>query len=217
MKSPISKAALAPNSSSVPPHEPLRRASLPSGTLDLAQFLIGKLLIRRLDSGTADAGRIVETEAYGLGDPSSHAYRGLTKRNRAMFETHAHVYVYLIYGTSYCLNISTEERGAGAAVLIRAAEPIAGIERMRERRGRAGLRDDELARGPGNLCRALGIGPAFDGLDLDADGPLVIGDDGVRPALGASVRIGLTKAVELPHRFYARGSRAVSGPRSLSP
>jgi DNA-3-methyladenine glycosylase len=217
VKSPTSKGAPAPNSSFVPPPKRLRRADLPAGTLDLAQFLIGKILIRPLDDGEVLAGRIVETEAYGIDDPASHAYRGLTKRNRAMFEQHAHVYVYLIYGTSYCLNISTEARGVGAAVLIRAAEPLAGIDRMRAQRGRPGLRDDELARGPGNLCRAFGIGPAFDGLDLDLDGRLGLGDDGARPAVGTSVRIGLTKAAEREHRFYARSSRAVSGRRSLSP
>jgi DNA-3-methyladenine glycosylase len=190
---------------------------MPAGTLDLARFLIGKLLIRPVPGGAVIAGRIVETEAYGTDDPASHAYRGQTNRNRAMFEAHAHVYVYLIYGTSYCLNISTEARGVGAAVLIRAAEPLAGLELMRERRDRPGLRDDELARGPGNLCRAFGIGPAFDGLDLDVDGRLIVGDDGIRPEIGVSVRIGLTKAAEREHRFYARGSRAVSGRRSLSP
>ena len=175
------------------------------------------MLIRPLDDGTVLAGRIVETEAYGLDDPASHAYRGLTKRNRAMFEQHAHVYVYLIYGSSYCLNISTEGPGIGAAVLIRAAEPLSGIARLRAQRGRPDLRDDELARGPGNLCRAFGIGPAFDGLDLDVDGRLILGEDGAAPEVGVSVRIGLTKAAEREHRFYARGSRAVSGRRSLSP
>ena len=175
------------------------------------------MLIRPLDDGTEVSGRIVETEAYGLDDPASHAYRGLTKRNRAMFEAHAHVYVYLIYGRSYCLNVSTEAAGIGAAVLIRALEPLSGAERMRAARGRSELRDDELARGPGNVCRAFGIGPAFDGLDLDVDPRLILADDGTRREVGTSVRIGLTKAAERPHRFYARGSRAVSGPRSLSP
>jgi DNA-3-methyladenine glycosylase len=185
--------------------------------VELARFLIGKLLVRRLDDGTVLSGRIVETEAYGIDDPASHAYRGETKRNRAMFERHAHLYVYLIYGTSYCVNVSTEARGIGAAVLIRAIEPLSGLDRLRSQRGRAGLRDDELARGPGNVCRAFGIGPALDGLDLDADDRVVIGDDGVEPAIGISARIGITKAAERPHRFYARGSRAVSGRRSLSP
>jgi DNA-3-methyladenine glycosylase len=217
VKSPISKGAPAPNCSSVPPHRRLRRADLPVGTIELARFLIGKLLLHRLADGTILAGRIVETEAYGLNDPSSHAYRGITKRNGPMFEQHAHAYVYLIYGTSYCLNISTEARGAGAAVLIRAVEPLAGIDRLRAQRGRPGLRDDELARGPGNLCRAFGIGPELSGVDLDADDRLVFGDDGCVREIGTSVRIGLTRAAEYEHRYYARGSRAVSGPRSLSP
>jgi DNA-3-methyladenine glycosylase len=217
LKSPISKGAPAPNSPSVPPHEILHRGDLPSGTLELARYLIGKLLIHRPPEGDPLVGRIVETEAYAPGDPASHAFRGRTPRNRAMFEQHAHVYVYLIYGTSYCLNIISEGTGIGAGVLIRAAEPLAGLERMRALRGRPGVRDHELARGPGNLCRAFGIGPALDGLDLDADPRLALGDDGAAPAVGTSVRIGLTRAIELPHRFYARGSRSVSGPRSLSP
>ena len=217
MKSPISKGARGPSSSSAPRPKRLRRADLPPVTLDLARFLIGKLLVRRLDDGTTLVGRIVETEAYHQDDPASHAYRGETKRNRAMFGPHAHAYVYLIYGTSYCLNISSEARGVGSAVLIRALAPVRGLERMRANRGRDGLRDDELARGPGNACRALAIGPEFDGYDLDRGRELYLADDGARPEIGTSVRIGLTKAAERPHRFYARGSRAVSGPRSLSP
>jgi DNA-3-methyladenine glycosylase len=217
VKLPTSKGAPGPSSSSEPPHKRLRRADLPSATIDLARFLIGKLLVRRLDDGAVLSGRIVETEAYGVDDPASHAYRGETKRNRAMFQEHAHLYVYLIYGTSYCLNVSTEARGVGAAVLIRAVEPLTGLDRLRAQRGRPELRDGELARGPGNVCRAFGIGPAFDGFDLDSDEAIGLGDDGAAPEIGTSVRIGLTKAVERPHRFYARGSRAVSGRRSLSP
>lgn len=217
MRSPTSKDAPAPNSSSAPPRRRLLRADLPAGTHDLARFLIGKQLVHRLDDGTVVAGRIVETEAYSVDDPASHAYRGQTKRNRAMFAAHAHVYVYLIYGTSYCLNISTEAAGTGAAVLIRAAEPLEGVERMRALRGRPELADDELARGPGNLCRAFAIGPSLDGFDLDAGDRLSVADDGTRPEIGTSVRIGLTKAADREHRYYARGSRAVSGRRSLSP
>jgi DNA-3-methyladenine glycosylase len=217
VKSPISKGAPAPNSSSAPPPKRLRRSDLPSETLELARFLIGKLLVRKLDAEATLIGRIVETEAYGIGDPASHAHRGPTKRNRAMFEQHAHLYVYLIYGTSYCANVSTEGAGIGAAVLIRAAEPLAGVDRMREARARPGLRDDDLARGPGNLCGAFGIGPADDGVDLDTDERLMLCDDGSSPEIGISERIGLTRAVERPHRFYARGSRALSGRRSLSP
>jgi DNA-3-methyladenine glycosylase len=217
VKSPTSKGARAPSSSSAPRPKRLHRADLPSDTLELARFLIGKLLVRRLDDGTILTGRIVETEAYRNDDPASHAFRGETKRNRAMFKRHAHVYVYLIYGTSYCLNFSSEARGVGGGVLIRAVEPLRGLDRQRKNRGRSGLRDDELARGPGNLCRAFAIGPAFDGLDLDVGRQLYVADDGARPEIGTSVRIGLTRAAERPHRFYARGSPAVSGRRSLSP
>lgn len=216
MKSPTSKAALAPNSPSGPPPKRLRRGDLPVGTLELARFLIGKLVIRAVD-GALLAGRIVETEAYAAGDPSSHAACGLTARNRSMFAAHAHAYVYLIYGRSYCLNVSSEVAGVGAAVLIRALEPLAGLERMRALRGRPELRDFELARGPGNLCRALALGPELDGIDLDADPRLQVADDGTLLPLAASPRIGITKAAEWAHRFYVPGNRAVSGPRSLSP
>jgi DNA-3-methyladenine glycosylase len=184
--------------------------------------LIGAILIRRLDDGEELAGRIVETEAYGLDDPASHAYRGPTRRNASMFLPHGHAYVYLIYGTSYCLNVASEGPGSGAAVLIRAAEPLAGHARMRALRGRPDLADHELARGPGNLCRAFAVGPALDGLSVVPERPgsgdrLWLASDGARPDIGTSVRIGLTKSTTLPHRWYARGSRAVSGPRSLSP
>ena len=217
MKSPISKGARAPNSRCEPLPDRIGRGDLPTDTFALARALLGMLLFRRLDGALILSGRIVETEAYGTNDPASHAFRGPTRRNASMFLNHAHAYVYLIYGTSYCLNISSEAAGVGAAVLVRAVEPLRGAERMRGLRGRAALRDDDLARGPGNVCRAFGIDATLDGLDLEVDDRLWLADGGVRPAIGESVRIGLTKAAALPHRFYARGSRALSGPRSLSP
>ena len=194
----------------------MRRRDLPLETIALARFLIGKLLVRRIDGETL-VGRIVETEAYVIDDPASHAYRGMTARNRSMFAPHAHAYVYRIYGTSWCLNVSSEVAGVGAAALIRAVEPLAGSATMRRRRARAGLNEIELARGPGNLCRAFGIGPELDGIDLDADPRLALADDGTVPEVGRSVRIGLTRAADRELRFFARGSRAVSGPRALSP
>ncbi len=208
----------APSSNSGPQHRRrrLRRADLPLETTELARFLIGKLLVRRIDGETL-VGRIVETEAYTPDDPASHAYRGMTARNRSMFGLHAHAYVYRIYGTSWCFNVSSDVAGVGAAALIRAVEPLSGMLSMQRRRGRAGLRDFELARGPGNLCRAFGIGPELDGIDLDVDPRLALADDGTALPVGRSVRIGLTKAAERELRFYARGSRAVSGRRSLSP
>ncbi len=175
------------------------------------------MLLVRVHEGETLVGRIVETEAYRPDDAASHAFRGPTARNRAMFGPPLHAYVYFIYGANWCLNVTSESAGTGAAVLVRACEPLAGLARMRALRGRPGLRDHELLRGPGNLCRGLAIGPAFDGVDLLADPRLRLaaGDAPVR--VGASTRIGITKAADLPWRFYARGSPAVSGPRALSP
>lgn len=133
-----------------------------------------------------------------------------------MFLPVGHAYVYQIYGTSYCLNISSEREGEGAAILIRAVEPVAGLAIMRSRR--PGIADRDLVRGPGRLCTAFAIGPALDGIRLAADERLFLAtDDAPRPAVGTSTRIGLTKAADYLHRFYVRGNPWVSGPRSLSP
>jgi DNA-3-methyladenine glycosylase len=182
----------------------------------MARALIGKLVVRVVD-GARLVARIVETEAYHPEDPASHSYRGETPRNRAMFGPHLHAYVYFIYGANWCLNISSEAEGIGAAVLIRACEPVEGVEAMRARRGRPALPERDLARGPGNLCRALGIGPELNGADLEVDPTLWLADDGTVLPVGVSTRIGLTKAAERKLRFYARGNLSVSGPRALSP
>ncbi len=193
----------------------LRRADVPSGTETFARFLIGRRLVRRFDDDVL-SGRIVETEAYLPSDPASHAYRGPTARNRAMFAEHMHAYVYFIYGTAYCLNVSTEASGVGAAVLIRAVEPVDGIAIMRARRG-AGVKDRDLLRGPGRLCAALDIDRRFDGADLDTEPGLWLADDGAQPPqIGTSTRIGLTRAIDVRHRFFARGSAYLSGRSSLS-
>jgi len=134
-----------------------------------------------------------------------------------MFGPPLHAYVYFIYGANWCLNVTSEGAGTGAAVLVRACEPVAGLETMRRLRGRAGVRDRDLLRGPGNLCRGLAIGPEFDGADLLADPRLRLAAGDVVEDVGTSPRIGITKAAELPWRFYARGSRSLSGPRALSP
>lgn len=192
----------------------LRAAELPAETVDLARALIGCVLVRELPEGRA-AGRIVETEAYVPGDPASHAYRGLGKRNRSMFLAPFHAYVYKIYGTSFCVNVTSETEGQGAAVLLRALEPLEGLGAMEARRGTTRVRD--LARGPGRLCQALGIDVTDDGLDLLRDRNLWLGAaDGAR-AIGASRRIGITKAAERILRFYEKGNIFVSGPKALSP
>jgi DNA-3-methyladenine glycosylase len=218
LKPTTSKPALARKSRSVPrpPHNRLRRDDLPHDTVALSRALIGKLLVRALD-GELLVGRIVETEAYFPADPASHAYRGMTTRNRAMFGPPLHAYVYFIYGANWCLNVTAEADGVGAAALVRACEPVRGIETMRALRGRPGVKDRDLARGPGNLCRAFAIGPEFDGADLTADPALWLAGDGIELPVGISARIGVTKAAREPLRFYAAGNPSVSGPRALSP
>jgi DNA-3-methyladenine glycosylase len=188
---------------------------LPPDTASLARSLIGKVVVHELTTG-AVSGRIVETEAYLAGDPACHAFRGPTPRNRALFLERGHAYVYIAYGTSFMLNVSSEARGVGAGVLIRALEPLGGVALMERHRGVTRLRD--LARGPGRLASALGVTLAEDGLDLCGPGALWLGrvDRRVGP-IGASVRIGITKAADRVLRFYERGSPFVSGPRRLSP
>jgi len=192
----------------------LERAELPVDTVQLARFLIGKLLVRILADGVA-SGRIVETEAYDIGDAAGHAYRGMTPRNRALFLERGHAYVYLAYGISFMLNVSSEAPGVGAGVLIRAIEPTDGITLMERNRGTERVRD--LARGPGRLCAALGIDRRLDGIDLCQAGPLWLGSDGqVSDDIGQSKRIGITRAADSPLRFYVRGNRFVSGPQALN-
>ena len=193
---------------------PLARAELPIDTEALARYLIGKLLVRELPEGVA-SGRIVETEAYTVGDAAGHAYRGLTPRNRSLFVERGHAYVYLAYGLSWMLNVSSEGPGTGAGVLIRALEPLEGIPIMRLNRGVERLRD--LARGPGRLAAALRIDRRLDGLDLCREGPLWLahGDD-ARGGIGQSTRIGISRDAHRILRFYLRDSPFVSVPRALN-
>jgi DNA-3-methyladenine glycosylase len=192
----------------------LDRAELPVDTVRLARFLIGKMLRRVLAAGVV-SGRIVETEAYDIGDPAGHAWRGMTPRNRSLFLEPGHAYVYLAYGTSFMLNVSSEKPGTGAGVLIRAIEPASGIGLMQKNRGTEKLRD--LARGPGRLCAALGVDRRLDGIDLCRDGPLSLADDAQVPGkIGRSRRIGITRAADSLLRFYVRGNGFVSGPRTLN-
>jgi DNA-3-methyladenine glycosylase len=192
---------------------PLARSELPIDTVSLARYLIGKVLVRELPEGVA-SGRIVETEAYVVGDAAAHAYRGMTPRNRSLFLDRGHAYVYLAYGVSYMLNVSSERPGIGAGVLIRAIEPLDGIPIMRLNRGMERLRD--LARGPGRLAAALRIDRSLDGLDLCREGPLWLGRADREPGeIGQSIRIGISRETDRLLRFYRRGSPFVSGPRSL--
>jgi DNA-3-methyladenine glycosylase len=193
---------------------PLARSDLPIDTASLARYLIGKLLVRDLPEGVV-SGRIVETEAYVVGDAAGHAYRGMTPRNRSLFLEPGHAYVYVAYGTSNMLNVSSERPGIGAGVLIRALEPLEGIPIMQRNRGIERLRD--LARGPGRLTAALQVDRRLDGLDLCREGPLWLGRDDHEPGeIGQSIRIGISREADRLLRFYLRDSPFVSGPRSLN-
>src|SRR3984885_7726643 len=197
----------------------LARSELPIDTESLARFLIGKLLVRELPEGIA-SGRIVETEAYVVGDAAGHAYRGMTPRNHSLFLERGHAYVYVAYGISFMLNVSSETKGVGAGVLIRALEPLEGIAIMASNRGVERLRD--LARGPGRLAQALRIDCSLDGLDLCRTGPLWLAHDDQEPSeigkgkIGESVRIGISRDADRVLRFYLRASPFVSGARSLN-
>jgi DNA-3-methyladenine glycosylase len=187
-------------------------------TASLARYLIGKMLMRETAEGLA-SGRIVETEAYVIGDAAGHAYRGMTPRNRSLFLERGHVYVYLVYGSAYMLNVSSEIAGIGAGVLIRALEPRDGIPIMQRNRQIERLRDlrpRDLARGPGRLAAALRVDRRLDGIDLCREGPLWLARGDHEPGeIGQSIRIGITRDANRLLRFYLRGSPFVSGPRSL--
>jgi DNA-3-methyladenine glycosylase len=192
----------------------LSRPELPEDPTSLARFLIGRLVVHDTPEGRV-AGRITETEAYLPDDAACHAFRGRTPRNAALFLPHGHAYVYIAYGTALMLNVSAGPAGTGAGVLLRAMQPLQGIEIMQLRRPGVALRD--LARGPGRLAAALGVARGLDGADLGAGGPLFLADDGTPPGdIGQSTRIGITRDAHLLLRFYVRGSRWVSGPGWLN-
>lgn len=193
---------------------PLARADLPSDTVALARFLIGVVVVHELPDGVV-AARIVETEAYLPDDPASHSFRGPTPRNAPMFAERGHAYVYLNYGMHWLFNVSSERAGVGAGVLVRAVEPLLGEALMRSRRpGRSG---PDLTNGPGKLTRAMGIGPETSGLDLCAAGSLYLAQSGqILGQIGVSVRIGLSKALDKPLRFFERENHYVGGPGRLN-
>ena len=196
---------------------PLKLVELPADTIELAQFLIGKVVVHDHPAGRL-SGRIVETEAYPPGDPAGHHYRGPTARNRSLFLRHGHCYVYFTYGNHFMLNVSSERADVGGGVLIRALEPLEGIATMQSHRKTQRL--TELTRGPGRLATALQIDRRYDGVDLCLPGPLWLGKLASKGARATSrfaktVRIGITKATNRLFRFYEPGNPYVSGPKRL--
>lgn len=192
----------------------LRRNELPSATLELARFLIGKTLVHDLPHGRI-SGRIVETEAYPPGDAAGHAFRGQTPANRSLFLRRGHAYVHFAYGSCWLINVTSETPGIGGGVLLRALEPLEGIGLM-QRKNRKAPRLCDLARGPGRLASALFIDKRYDGIDLCGKGPLWLGAAPWRAKpVGKSARIGITREAERRFRFYERGNPCVSGPARL--
>jgi DNA-3-methyladenine glycosylase len=185
----------------------LGRAFYERSVHDVARDLVG-CVVRHGET----AGRIVETESYHMEEPACHAYAGVTSRTRTLFGPPGHAYVYFSYGIHSLLNAVAEEEGVGAAVLIRALEPVDGIDLMRERRHVA--RDEELCNGPGKLTQALGIGLSLNGTSLE-DGPIEVlrREPGARePRVVIGERIGISKAADLPWRFCDADSPHVSRP-----
>ena len=198
------------------PLRPLVRSFFSRSTLDVARDLIGCLLVHDSPEGRT-VGRLVEAEAYMQDDPGSHASRGQTPRNSPMFEEPGRAYVYFTYGMHFCLNAVSHQPGIPGAVLLRAVEPVEGIELMRLRRG-AGIRDRDLARGPGRLTQAFGLNREHNRLDLTRK-PLYIcaGERLPEEAVAKGPRIGLGATQDgRPWRFSVIGSPWVSsGPTKI--
>ncbi len=181
----------------------------------VAPQLLGHWLIRNMPDGPC-GGIIVEAEAYLPNDPASHAFNGETKRNRVMFGAPGHGYVYFIYGNHWCFNAVCRPVGQAEAVLVRALEPAFGLDAMRHRRAVA--REHDLTNGPGKLCAALDIDRSHDGVDLcDAGSPVFIArNPHLKKTLSqlgplvTTTRIGITRAADLPLRFYLAGSKFIS-------
>lgn len=196
---------------------PLAKRFYARGPAEVARALLGKRVVRRTDDGLAIV-RIVETEAYfAQDDPASHAFRGLKRRNRHMFGPPGIAYVYPIH-SRWCFNVVTTAEAIADAVLVRAGEPLAGLEQMSARR-RGETRPLWLARGPARLCEALAIGRELDGWDLTRGEQLWIADD-ERPAtarrfeIGVSTRVGVTRAQDRELRYFVASSRFVSPHRT---
>jgi DNA-3-methyladenine glycosylase len=221
-------------SKQTPQIRPLDRVFFSRDPRRVARELLGKVLVRQGDARQKDApqrhdreeaktpltGRIVEVEAYlGTEDPAAHSAAGNTARTAVLFGPPGHAYVYFIYGNHYCLNVSCEPEGQAGGVLIRALEPISGVEEMAKARGIEirGPKDLlKLTRGPGRLAQAFGITRARDnGRDLTCDaGSLWIGEDGYRTrGIRTTLRIGITKAADKPLRYVIGGNAFVSGPK----
>lgn len=181
----------------------------------VAREMLGMVLVRVLDTGTRIQGRIVETEAYrGSDDPASHAYRGVTRRTEVMFGEAGHAYIYFSYGFHYCLNVTTEEPGHAGAVLIRAVEPLRGLEEMHARRADKSGKLTNLTNGPGKLTQAMAIDLSLNREDLVTSKRLYLLKGRTEPEVVTSPRIGISAAREVEWRYYVSGNPFVSHGRN---
>jgi DNA-3-methyladenine glycosylase len=183
--------------------------------LEVARSLLGKTLVK--DNGKGNlTGKIVEVEAYhGDFDEAAHSYRGITKRTEIMFQTGGYLYVYFTYGAHHCCNVVTGKKGQGTAVLIRAVEPLSGIETMIKNRFGRKLKNDKeifnLTSGPGKTCQAFGINRRHSGIDLTGDKIFILEAEKIKSKdIGVSKRIGITKSVDLPWRFFIKDNPYLS-------
>jgi DNA-3-methyladenine glycosylase len=177
-------------------------------TITVAKELLGTLFVHRSPEGMV-TGKIVELEAYlGMGrDPAAHAHRGKTNRNSVLFGPGGYIYIYFIYGMHYCFNISANTDQQGGAILIRALEPVAGIEIMQKRRNKKDIKT--LCNGPGNLVQAMGITKEHNGLSI-VDSDIYVEDTGEKSEIVSTTRIGISKAMEVPYRFYIKDNPFIS-------
>jgi len=197
----------------------LDRKTFLNPTIEVARQLLGQCVVRRFEDGAICIGRIVETEAYTVGDPACHAFRGISKANAAMFGSPGHAYIHINYGLHYCLNAVTQAEGIPEAVLIRAIEPLENAALM-YRNYTGDIVSEDIARqekrigaGPGRLTKALQIDKHFDGVDLtDSESPLFLisGATVSDNEVTTTTRIGITKAADYPWRFYVTASPFVS-------
>ena len=186
------------------------RSSLARPSTDVAPELLGHVLVRRSAEGVALRARIVETEAYAESDPASHSFRGVTPRTAVMFGRAGHLYVYFTYGMHWCMNVVTGLDGEGSAVLLRAGEPLEGLEEMRTRRGRDAVRD--LCSGPARWAQAFGVDGTLNGADLVRGSDIWIerGDAVPATAVKVTTRIGIRVGTDRLWRFAELASPFVS-------
>jgi len=191
----------------------LPRSFFARASTAVAPELLGRVLVRMLPSGERLAVRLVETEAYQEDDPASHSFRGRTARTEVMFGPPGHLYVYFTYGMHFCMNVVTGRAGEGSAVLLRAAEPLAGLDTMRALRGVDAVRG--LCSGPARLCQALGVDRSNNGADVARGSGLSIheGEPVEADRIQATARIGIRVAADRPWRFVVRGDPFVSRAR----